>query len=71
MAQRYLIERKKRGAADYYTLGIQEGQTMREAAAKVVADFVPGDSIRITLLSVTLNATLTNEGTWDTQRERL
>ena len=33
MMQRYLVERKKWGAADYYITSIQEGQTMRRVIA--------------------------------------
>lgn len=71
MMQRYLIERRKACANDFYTLGICEGHTMRDVAAKIVGDFAAGDSIRITLLSVVLTATLNSEATWDVHHERL
>jgi len=71
MTQRYMVERRKRGARDFYTLGTHEGQTMRDVAGRAVPDFAPGDSIRLTLLSVSLTATLTEVGTWEVEPQSL
>lgn len=64
MKQRYLIEKKKGGAADFYLVRIVEGETMREAAHAVEGEFMPHDQLRISLLSVSLVATLGETRDW-------
>ncbi len=64
MKQRYLIERKKAGTADFYLMRIVEGDTMRDAAHSVEGEFTPHDQLRISLLSVSLVATLGETRDW-------
>lgn len=65
MRSRYLIERKKRGTNDFYMVGVREAETIRDAAASVEPELMPGDQIRLSLLSVSLTATMTATREWE------
>ena len=53
---RYLMERKKRGTADFYMTRIVEAPTMTLAIRSIEEEFSPGDQVRATLLSVDMVA---------------
>lgn len=65
MTNRYLIERRKAGTGEYYMMRTVEASNFRAAADSVKGDFSPGESMRISLMSVEVTAVLTEERTWD------
>lgn len=57
MANKYLVERSKAGAKDFYLMRVVESdQHMRGVVSAVLPEFNDGDRMRVTLLSYELVA---------------